>query len=117
MAVPFATTTISVLRLPADLPEEDEDYRDPYDAQPAREAISTGVRAHISAPSGTERVAGGSQEVIDAKLACDPADLLHTDRVLDERTEIVYEVVWSLPRRGLGLDHTEAGLKLVEGLA
>ncbi|MBM4414904.1 MAG: hypothetical protein FJ035_01235 [Chloroflexi bacterium] len=109
MAVPLATTTIAVLRVPVDA------TRDPYDAQPAADTVASGVRAHISSPSGREHVAGGSQEVVEFRLACDPVDLRHTDRVQDEQTGSTYEVVWARPRQGLGLDHIEAGLKQVSG--
>jgi hypothetical protein len=109
MTVPLATTTVAVLRVPADT------ARDPYDAQPAPETVASGVRAHISSPSGRERVAGGSQEVVEFRLACDPVDLRHTDRVQDEQCGAIYEVVWARPRKGLGLDHVEAGLKQVSG--
>lgn len=111
MAVSLATTTIAVLRVPADA------SRDPYDAKPAAEAIASGVRAHISGPSGRERTAGGSQEVVEFRLSCDPVDLRHTDQVQDEQTDAVYEVTWARIRQGLGLDHVEAGLKQVAGVA
>lgn len=111
MAVPIATTTIAVLRVPTDV------SRDPYDAQPDPETVVSGVRAHVSSPSGRERVAGGSQEVVEFRLACDPTDLRHTDRVQDEQSGATYEVVWARPRQGLGLDHVEAGLKQVTGVA
>ena len=109
MAVPLATTSIAVLRVPTDA------TRDPYDAQPAPETVVSGVRAHISSPSGRERVAGGSQEVVEFRLACDSVDLRHTDRVQDEQSGAIYEVVWARSRQGLGLDHVEAGLKQVSG--
>ena len=111
MAVPLATTTIAVLRAPADA------SRDPYDVQPEPETVASGVRAHISSPSGRERVAGGSQEVVEFRLACDLTDLRHTDRVQDEQSGATYEVVWARARQGLGLDHVEAGLRQVNGVA
>lgn len=118
MTVPLATTTIAVLRLPDGTPEEGDDWPDPYDEQlTERETIESGVRAHISAPSGQEQVAGGEQSVVRFSLACDPIDLRHTDWVLDEGTNVVYSVVWAAARRGLGLEHTAAGLQLVEGAA
>lgn len=111
MPVPLHTTTISVLRLPTD------PARDPYDPQPAPEVVATGIRAHISSPSGRERVAGGSQEVVEFRLSCDPVEIRHTDRVQDEQTGSVYEVTWARARQGLHLDHTQAGLKQVSGVA
>jgi hypothetical protein len=111
MPVPLHTTTISVLRLPTD------PARDPYDPQPDPEVVAAGIRAHISSPSGRERVAGGSQEVVEFRLSCDPVEIRHTDRVQDEQTGAVYEVTWARERRGLRLDHTQAGLKQVSGVA
>lgn len=111
MAVPVATTTIAVLRVPFD------PARDPYDAKPAAEVIASGLRAHISTPRGREQIAGGSQEVVEFRLSCDPVDLRHTDQVRDEQTDAVYDVTWARVRRGLGLDHIEAGLKQVAGVA
>lgn len=110
MAVPFHTTTITVLRVAAD------PARDPYDAPPEPTVVASGVRGHLSSPSGRERTAGGSQEVVEFRLACDPVDLRHTDQVRDETTGLVYAVVWTRERQALGLDHTQAGLKQVTGV-
>ncbi|MFA7297319.1 MAG: hypothetical protein WC211_09090 [Dehalococcoidia bacterium] len=110
MAVPLHTTTVSVLRLPAD------PSRDPYDAQPTPEVVASGIRAHISSPSGRERVEGGSQEVVEFRLTCDPVDLRHTDQVQDEQTSALYEVTWARTREGLGLDQTQGGLRQVSGV-
>jgi len=82
MPVPLHTTTVSVLRVPAD------SARDPYDPQPEPEVVDSGVPAHISSPSGRERTAGGSQEVVEFRLTCDPTDLTHTDRVQDDQTGV-----------------------------
>ena len=111
MSIPLATTQISVLRVAAD------PARDPYDAKPAAAVIASGIRAHISTPNGREQTAGGSQEVVEFRLSCDPVDLRHTDQVQDEATGAVYEVTWARAREGLGLDHVEAGLKQVAGVA
>ena len=114
MAIPLATTTITVLRVAND------PARDGYDPVPAAAAVAVGVPAHFSAPGGagggTERVVGGSQAEIEWSLACDFADLRHSDRVLDENTEREWDVVWAVHRIGLGLDHTKAGVRMVEGL-
>lgn len=110
MAIPLHTTTITVLRVATD------PGRDPYDALPEPAVVAAGVRAHLSSPSGRERTAGGSQEVVEFRLACDPVDLRHTDQVRDETTGLVYEVVWTRERQALGLDHTQAGLKQVTGV-
>ena len=111
MSVPLHTTTIAVLRVPAD------PARDPYDAKPAADVVASSIRAHISTPRGREQTAGGSQEVVEFRLSCDPVDLRHTDQVQDEQTNALYEVTWARVRQGLGLDHIEAGLKQVAGIA
>ena len=111
MSIPVHTTTISVLRVPAD-PE-----RDPLDPQPPAAVIASGVRAHISTSRGSEAVAsGGSQEVVYFRMSCDPTDLVHTDQVQDEQTGELYEVTWARFRVGMGLDHTQAGMKQVSGV-
>lgn len=109
MAIPLATTTITVARVPAD-PD-----RDPADEQPAAETVTAGVRAHLSGITGNENFP--TQEVITRKLACDPTDLEHGDTITDDTTGAVYTVVYAEPRVGLNLDHVEAGLKKVEGYA
>jgi len=112
--IPIATTTISVLRDTAV-----DDTTDPYDAadsgQP--ETVASGVRAVISSPTGRERNIGGTQSQVEFSLSCDPIDLQHTDIVHDDATNLDYQVVWVTRRSGLGLEHTRAGLKMVEGIA
>jgi len=90
--------------------------RDPYDTPPGPTVVSSGIRAHISTPRGRERTAGGSQEVVEFRLTCDPVDLRHTDQVQDEQTSALYEVTWARTREGFGLDQTQAGLKQVSGV-
>lgn len=117
MTIPLSTTTITVLRLPAiETPGPGEEWLDPYDAQPARTEVATGVRAHFSSPTGREIVQGGEQERVDFVLLCDTltVGLNHLDEVEDETTGELYEVVWARRRIGLGLDHIEAGVRAVE---
>ena len=112
MAIPLATTTISVLRVPAD-PD-----RDPYDPQPEPETVVSGIRAHLSLGQGQETVAGGSQQVVNWRLSCDPFNqgLHHKDQVVNEQSGSVYEVVYSETREGMGMDHFQAGLTQVSGV-
>lgn len=108
--IPFATTTIAVLRVPAD-PE-----RDPEDEQPSAAVVASGIRAHISTSSGREELQGAStQEIVEFRLTCDTADLRADDQVRDETTQELYEVAWARHRVGLGLDHMEGGLRQVRG--
>lgn len=126
--IALATTTIRVERQanlvsapPTDVDPYGEDYSDspggdPTPAQPWNVIVSD-VRATISNPSGNEEYAGGSQENVSFVLNCDPCDLKHYDRVIDERTGAVYDVVYSVYRVGLGLDHVRAGLSASQGAA
>lgn len=119
MPLPFNTTTISVLRAPnPDTTDVDGDT-EPEDGWPDTERVyspvATDVRAVISAPGGTYIQAGSLQEDMGLALACDPCGLLHTDRVLDERTGITYLVKWAYHSAGFGLAHDRAGLRLVSG--
>lgn len=109
MAIPLATTTISVL--------PGSTSGDPYENNPSDTPTATGVRAHISTGSGDETVRGGQLEAITFRLACDPVALTHTNRVKDEQTDEVYDVVWARSRTGLGLDQVQAGLRMVKGAA
>jgi hypothetical protein len=110
MPVPLHTTTVSVRRVAAD------PTRDPYDAPPAPAVVASSIRAHISSPRGREQTAGGSQEVVEFRLTCDPVDLRHTDQVQDEQTSALYEVTWARTREGLGIDQMQAGLRQVTGV-
>lgn len=102
--ITLATTTVTHQAASEPEPGEGRTFTD----------TATGVPATIGSPSGADRLApGGGSEVIDAVLNCDPIDAGHRDRILDENTGEVWEVVWVQNRRGLGLDHTRAGLKRV----
>jgi hypothetical protein len=106
MSIPLSTTTITISR------KRDDD--DPYDTPTVR-PVANGIRAVIGSPSGRDRVIGGDQSAIVAKLDCDVCDLRHYDYVTDDRTTVEYAVVWVTERQGLGLDHLEAGLTAVTG--
>jgi hypothetical protein len=106
MSIPLATTTITISR------KRDDD--DPYDTPTVR-PVANGIRAVIGSPSGRDRIIGGDQSAITAKLDCDPCDLRHYDVVTDDVTAVEYGVVWVTTRIGLGLDHLEAGLTAVQG--
>lgn len=112
MSIPVAQTTITVLR-PAGAAQDQWD-RDPT-AVPA--TIASHVRAVIVLPSGNELQGGGTQEDVRAALRCDPCDVQHTDRVLDETTSLTWEVVWARLRPGFGLDHIAGQLRMVTGEA
>lgn len=113
MAIPFATTTIAILR------QADEDLEgEPYQDSPYL-TIATGIRAVVSmSPQnrGEETTRGGERSKVKARLSCDPCDLRHTDRVKDLTTNTEWTVEYSEPRVGLGVDHVTAGLFRTGGL-
>jgi hypothetical protein len=108
--IPLSTTTIEIRRLAAT-----EDGYVPS-SNPST-VVATAVRAHLSAPMGAETLAGGSKERIDRHLDCDLSDVREGDQIVDLVDSTIYVVAWSQDVRGLGLDRTEAGLRLVTGLA
>ena len=103
MSIPGATTTITV---------SSPDAAEPYEPV-THTPVVWGVRAVIGRPTGREAVATGAAEVIDAMLTCDLVALTHGQQVTDDVTGVVYAVEWVMARRGLGLDHTTAGLRRV----
>lgn len=107
MSLPYATTTVRIIRPHA----ADE----PYVEAGASSVIASGVRAHISSGPGRESPEG-QQEIGLFRMSADPVDLDHLDRVEDEGTGEVYEVQQVHQRRGLGLDHTFARLRQVAGV-
>lgn len=108
--LPFNTTLITVLR------SSEADTGDGYpDAEPTWSPVVRDVRAVISRPSGTFVQAGTVQEVVALPLSCDPCDLQHTDRVLDQSDQVVYKVKFVKYARGFGLDAMKAELQYVGG--
>lgn len=105
--IPTATTTITV--------------RTGVEAEPGEgrtfTTTATGVRAVIGSPSGSERTApGGGRSIVGLTLTCDPCVLSHLDQVIDETTDLTYEVVWPAVRNGFGLDHVTAKLTDITGI-
>jgi hypothetical protein len=107
--IPLASTTVTVQRT--------RSLGDPY--EPAQvDTIAAGVSAHISGPSGTDVRVGGQQEVVDAVLyVAASADVVRADQIADEVTGERWTVTWTRVRRGVGLDHRQAGLVAVKGAA
>lgn len=108
MGIPLATTTITVLRLPAS-----SDYEEPYagDTDVQRTATAENVRAVIDRPTGSAEIAGGQQNVADYGLKCDFVDLTYLDHIRDDTTGRVFRITWFLAYP----DHVEAGIRDVEG--
>lgn len=108
MTLPLTTTTITVQRPSAGV--------DPYEVD-TYITVASGHPAVISRPSGSGLRVGGDQQTISATLLADPVDIRRYDRVTDEATGRVYDVVWSNDRYELGLAHTKAGLTFTDGAA
>lgn len=111
MAVPVATTTVTVLRPPVA-----DDYAEPYaDVRTADlTVVVSGVRAvlYLGRGTGRQATAGGEQTVTDLRFSCDPADVRSVDYLRDA-DGVLYRVTWCFAYPG---SHIEGGLELVEGL-
>lgn len=108
--LPVATCTVDVDRPTA--------AADPDEAGTI-ERLFTALPANVSAPSGSDLVAGGAQEIVDAVLyvpVTDPA-VVRGDVVTHNLTGDTWRVTWCRRRTGLGLDHQQAGLRSVRGSA
>lgn len=114
--IPIATTSVSVLRK-TDATLDGEPYGEVYET-----VVASHVRANITAPKvsrpGSEKRQGGAQMTRQYYLICDTpsTEINHNDVIIDEKTGKRYEVTSVNQRNGLGLDHTTAELKRVEGL-
>ena len=104
--IPVQTTTVDVLTPAVDEPYETGSYS----------TVHSRVPAHVGSPSGTDVVANAGQAEITHTLNCAPVVFGQNDRVVDNTTGYLFDVIWSDVRRGLGLDHTRAGLRRIEGL-
>lgn len=106
--IPLLTTTTVTIKRPA--------TGDPYETAASETTVASGVRAHISSPTGSEQAVGGQLEQADAVLLCESGHgIAHTDLVDDDETGERWRVVWVRDRQGLGLDHTKAGLVAFRG--
>lgn len=110
MALPLATTTVTILRAPVA-----DDFAEPYSGitTVGFDEVASGVPAVIYAPVGRQAVAGGEQTVTDLQFVCDLADVRSADRLKDEATNTTYKITWCVVYAG---EHIEGGLELVEGL-
>lgn len=106
----MANTTVTVTRASASATTDNYDGPAPFDTTVVR-----GLRAVIGALRGSKITTGAEQEDARAALRTDPADIRYTDRVLDESTGVLWDVVFAHARTGLGLDHVSGELRLVSG--
>ncbi len=105
--IPFAVTTIDVLR--------PDTSADDFDNDSGTTVVHSGVRAVLSSPKGRGREIGGEIQIVDKDLECDTVEIRHYDVVRDNSDNQLYSVEWIDQRIGLGLDHTTAGLKYTSG--
>jgi hypothetical protein len=110
VTLPLTATTIAIRR-------PTEAATDPTDP-PTVTPVAAGVPAVIASPAGTDFVAGGSRELVDAALLVDPdVDVQREDLIDDELTGATWRVTWLRERTGLGLGHLRGGLQRVTGAA
>ena len=109
--IPICTHRVTVLAAAEDLTA-----RDSYDDPPTWTTLAAGVRAVIAAPGGQERTARAQAETITASFQLDPFDgeLSHLHRLQDD-TGVLWEIVWTAYRPGLGLDHWTGELVRYDG--
>jgi hypothetical protein len=110
MALPLATTTMTVLRA--------ADQTDAYpDADPVFSPVLTGVRAHTFRPRGREEGPLSQRSVTTAFVLLDVVDVRHTDVLRDEHTLTLWQVmtVTVIADQNVGLDHIKCSVRKVEG--
>lgn len=116
MSILFATTAISLLSPSEDdLPDSDDDWGGAPSRATGYTPTLTGIRAHLSAPSGNAAYAQeGSGVAVQYRLICDPVALVPAMLVRDDGTGEVYQVDWCLTRPE-PLAHTVAGISKTSG--
>ncbi len=110
MALPLATTTVSITRpvIPAGA--------DPYDSTPTYTVIASGVRAVIDVPMSAKfRLIFGDRVVYDASMSSDPTDVEVGDTVTDLTSNQAWIVEKVQQVYHLGMAHTLAGLRYTTG--
>ena len=101
-----ATTTITVQRPRSDVYERGEETRNYTD-------VAT-VRATLSPSRQQGQEVDVDRSVGRYRLACDLTEIRNTDRIKDNSTSLVYDVISVMERTGLGIaDHTVAELRRV----
>ena len=118
MSILYPTTTITVLQPGGSGSDDDtDDWGGAPDPETGYSARETGVRAHLSSPSGAASFSQeGSTVTAQFRLLCDPVTLNENDRIRDERTGLEYQVDWCLDRPE-PMAHVVAGVSRSEGSA
>ncbi len=85
---------------------------DPTEAPSVPDVVASGVPAHFSSPSTV--LGEGGRQFSTWSLLSDPVDLRSGDQVVDERTNVAYDVGWAVARDDDGeLDHVRASVTLL----
>lgn len=108
MSVLLATTTIDILQ-----PSAEEDWGGAPDRS-SYTPLATGIRAHMSSPSGAAIAASeGSAVGIQYRLLCDIAPIENQSLIIDNRTGDTYQVDW-WQSRPEPMAHIVAGVSRTE---
>lgn len=111
MSIPYASTTITVLREPDNITTDAYDDGAPTQFSPAP-GLSR-IRAHIYATGGSQATnPGGTGFTSGWHLSADPVQLHVDDKVKDDRTGEIYNVEYTHTILDL-IPHTTAGLEKV----
>ena len=120
--IPFATTTISIIRSTLSVTEDPYDPpwtmggTDPMYPNPGSSVIVSGIRAVVSVPTANTILTIGDRIVYTSKLTCDPCDLQEADLVTESSGRI-WTCLGPTPFGAFFISGMEAQLRLVEGLS
>lgn len=108
--LPFTTDVFTIERPTGELGDAD-------DTAGGMVTVAARVRCVLSSPGGSDTVANGRQELVDAVLVFPATPTVeHTDFAVNVATGDRYRVTWARHRSGVGmLDHQRIGLAAVKG--
>lgn len=115
MGIPFATTTISIVR------DNLAGLQDPYDDPsqypiPATSTVASGIRAVIKPPTANVNLTIGDRVVLESQLICDPCDLREGDYVT-EASGRIWLALGPSPWGAFFLSGMQATLRIVQSFA
>jgi hypothetical protein len=115
MALPFATSTITIIR--SRLPDDEDPYDPPADwPDPNSQVVASGIRAVVGVPSVNPILTIGDRLVYTSRLQADPCDIQEGDTVIDNYGRM-WEALGPTPFGAFMISGMQATLRLVEGLA
>lgn len=115
MPIPFATTTISIVR--SNLPVMEDPYDDPsaYPIPPTS-PVASGIRAVVKPPTTNVNLTIGDRVVLESNLICDPCDLREGDYVTEAGGRI-WVALGPSPWGAFFLNGMQATLRIVQSFA